>query len=192
MGENFRFGHRRSGDVGLLRRLGSELGFDVHGVPPVEMDGQAVSSSRIRDAVAAGQVDRASELLGRPFALSGEVVRGEGRGRGLGFPTANLSAENELIPTRGVYITRAHVLANSHSAVTNVGVRPTVGGSKQVTVETHLLEFDDDVYDERMTVEFLHRLRDEVRFDDVAQLADQIARDRAAAESFFINQRLGA
>jgi riboflavin kinase/FMN adenylyltransferase len=168
------------------------LGFEVHGVPPVELDGQAVSSTRVREAVTAGRVDRAAELLGRPFALSGEVLRGDGRGRDLGFPTANLSVENELIPARGVYITRAHVLASSYSSVTNVGVRPTIGGSKRVTVETHLLEFDDDVYDERMTVEFLHRLRDEVRFDDVAQLADQIARDRAATESFFINRRLGA
>ena len=128
-------------------------------------------------------------MLGRPYAVLGEVVRGDGRGRSLNCPTANLELENEILLKSGVYLTEAVVVATRFPSVTNVGIRPTFGGDT-VTVETHLLGFDDDLYRERRQVQFLERLRDEIRFDDVADLADQLARDRAAATSFFQNQPL--
>ena len=133
-----------------------------------------------------GDVELAVRLLDRPFALTGEVVHGDGRGRELEFPTANLDVENDLIPKSGVYVTETVVLATRHTSVSNVGVRPTFDG-KQLTVETHLLEFDGDLYGERAELRFLARLRDERRFSGPDELADQIARDRAAAESYFQN-----
>jgi riboflavin kinase/FMN adenylyltransferase len=122
--------------------------------------------------------------MGRPFALTGTVVRGEGRGATLEFPTANLDVDNERLPRRGVYVTETVALASRHPSITNIGVRPTFGGGSQ-TVETHLLEFDDDLYGERVEVRFLARLRDERRFAGKEELADQIARDRAAAVAYF-------
>lgn len=186
VGENFRFGHGRAGDLALLRGIGAASGFEVVGVPPVTLDSEVVSSSSIRRRVEDGDVERARRMLGRPFAVTGEVVRGEGRGRSLDFPTANLDVENEILPRRGVYVTQTVALALRLPSVTNVGVRPTFGGSG-MTVETHLIDFDDDLYGERMEVRFLARIRDEKRFETPSALADQIARDRAAAVAFFHN-----
>lgn len=186
VGDNFRFGHRRGGDVHLLEEIGGRLGFEVVGVPAVQIDGRAVSSSTIREAVSKGDVVLAHRMLGRPFAVCGEVVAGDGRGRALNFPTANLGTDNELFPRRGVYVTETVVLATRHASVTNVGVRPTFNGSSTV-VETHLLEFDADLYGETAEIRFLARLRDERRFGGPEELADQIARDRAAAASYFQN-----
>lgn len=187
VGAGFRFGRGRGGDLALLERVGRARGFDVAGVAHVTVDGETVSSSAIRAAVESGDVERAAAMLGRPFATEGEVIRGDGRGRKLSFPTANVAVENELIPRRGVYVTEAMVLAARYPSVTNVGTRPTFGGESLV-VETHLLDFDDDLYGERIEVRFLARLRDERRFAGMDELADQIARDRAAAAAFF--QRL--
>jgi riboflavin kinase/FMN adenylyltransferase len=186
VGENFRFGHRRTGDLGLLRVIGEHHGFDVVGVPPICIDGTTVSSSVIRRAVVAGDIERAGRLLGRCFALTGEVVRGEGRGSGLQFPTANLETENEIVPGNGVYVTETLALAGRYPSMTNVGVRPTFGG-KTVVVESHLLDFVGDLYGERLEVRFLARIRDEQEFPSAFELADQIARDRAAAEAYFHN-----
>jgi riboflavin kinase/FMN adenylyltransferase len=184
VGEGFRFGRDRSGDIDLLRRIGEEQGFEVHTVPPVVVDGRVVSSSAVREAITEGDVEQATRWLGRPFALTGEVVEGSGRGRELYFPTANLEVENELLPKPGVYVTRTEALAARYPSVTNVGVRPTFDETL-LSVETHLLDFDDDLYGERIEVGFLARIRDEMRFADASQLADQIARDRAAAMSYF-------
>jgi riboflavin kinase/FMN adenylyltransferase len=184
VGAGFRFGAGRDGDVALLRRLGERHGFAVDEVPPVERRGARVSSSRIREAVAAGDVALARELLGRPYAVEGTVVRGEGRGGRLEFPTANLEVDNELLPARGVYVTEADVLGASRPSVTNVGVRPTFDGSR-VVVESHLLDFTGDLYGERAEVRLLARLRDERRFASAAELAEQIGRDRAAAAAWF-------
>ncbi len=189
VGENFRFGHDRAGDVALLRRIGAETGFEVVGVRAVEVGGEIVSSSVIRRAVEEGDVERAQRMLGRPFALTGEVVRGEGRGRSLEFPTANLDVENELVPRRGVYVTEAVVLCARHASVTNVGFRPTFGGNDLI-VESHLIDFDEDLVGERMEIRFLARLRDEMRFSGPSELVDQIARDRAAAIAFFQGGRV--
>ena len=128
-------------------------------------------------------------MLGRPFELTGEVVRGDGRGRELGYPTANVTAENEIVPGRGVYLTETIALASRLPSITNVGNRPTFGGDA-LTVETHLLGFNDDLYDEQVDVHFLARMRDEVPFANTAALVEQLARDRAAAEAFFAEQRL--
>ncbi|HKQ59765.1 MAG TPA: bifunctional riboflavin kinase/FAD synthetase [Candidatus Polarisedimenticolaceae bacterium] len=189
VGEDFRFGRERQGDLELLRRLGGRRGFAAHVVPPVIVDGQPVSSSAIRAAALAGDVERARRLLGYPFTLAGEVVRGEGRGRTLQFPTANIAVENELVPRAGVYITETRVLAARWPSVTNVGFRPTFGGGR-FSVEAHLLDFDGDLYREQAELSFLARLRDERRFPSAHELADQIARDRSAAESYFSNVQL--
>jgi riboflavin kinase/FMN adenylyltransferase len=191
VGDNFRFGHQRSGDLDTLRRIGARLGFEVDGVPPVRVDGHVVSSSAIRKAVEDGRVEDAARLLGRPFSVIGEVVGGAGRGAEMQFPTANVAAENEMIPAVGVYVTETLALASRHSSVTNVGLRPTFGG-KDITVESHLLDFDGDLYTERVEVSFLARLRDEMRFASAIELGDQIARDRAAAEAYFANLQLGS
>lgn len=190
VGENFRFGHDRQGDLALLCQVGAEHGFEVHGVPPVRIGDEPVSSSAIRAAIELGDVERARRMLGRPYPVTGEVVRGEGRGRSLQCPTANVEVENELVPGRGVYVTETLALASRFPSVTNVGVRPTFGSSK-LTVETHLLDFDDELYHERVEVLFLARLRDEMRFAGASELADQLARDRAAAEAFFQHQQPG-
>jgi riboflavin kinase/FMN adenylyltransferase len=191
VGENFRFGRDRGGDVSLLHEIGEREGFEVHGVEPVVLDGEIVSSSAIRGAVESGDLERAARMLGRPFALSGEVVEGTGRGRELQCPTANLLVETELLPRSGVYVTETVALASRHPSVTNVGVRPTFSG-RELTVESHLLDFDDDLYTERVEVRFLARVRDEMRFESPMELADQIARDRAAALSYFQNVRIAS
>jgi len=189
VGENFRFGRGRSGNLDMLRSIGDKRGFEVHGVPTVEVDGRPVSSSAIRAALNEGDVEIARRMLGRPFELTGEVVRGDGRGRELGCPTANVEAENEIVPARGVYLTETIALASRLPSITNVGNRPTFGG-EALTVETHLLDFNDDLYDEQVDVHFLSRMRDEVPFENTAALVEQLARDRAAAEAFFAEQRL--
>jgi riboflavin kinase/FMN adenylyltransferase len=190
VGENFRFGNGRAGDLTLMREIGSHHGFEVHGVAPVVANGHVISSTAIRRALADGDVALTRRMLGRPYVVSGEVVRGDGRGRSLDCPTANVGLHNEVLPQPGVYVTETMVIAGRFPSVTNVGVRPTFGG-QSATVETHLLEFNDDLYHERIEVHFLERLRDEVEFDDAAMLADQMARDRAAAVAFFQNQPLG-
>jgi riboflavin kinase/FMN adenylyltransferase len=184
VGRHFRFGRNREGDLEVLERIGLAKGFHVRGVPQVVLDGETVSSSAIRRSLEQGDVERARRMLGRPFALSGEVKEGAGRGRLLEFPTANLAVENEMIPSRGVYITETSVLAARHPSITNVGVRPTFGEGA-LAVETHILDFEEDVYGERMEIGFLARLREEKRFDSPSELADQIARDRAAAFAYF-------
>jgi riboflavin kinase/FMN adenylyltransferase len=184
VGSTFRFGRARGGDIRLLQTIGAELGFTVVAVPPVSVEGETVSSSAIRAAIEAGDVARARAFLGRPFAVTGEVVRGEGRGRMLEFPTANVAVENETVPGRGVYVTETLAFASRFPSITNVGVRPTFGGNT-LAVESHLIDIDEDLYGERVEVRFLARLRDEATFAGPAELADQIARDQAAAISYF-------
>ncbi len=189
VGESFRFGRDRSGDVSVLSEIGTRRGFAVQGIPAVQVDGTTVSSTAIRRALLAGNVETARKMLGNPYSVAGEVVHGDGRGRSIQFPTANIELENELVPAAGVYITETSALASRFASVTNVGVRPTFGGDHLI-VETHLLDFDEDLYDERLKVRFLARLRKEAQFANVGELADQIARDCAAAQAFFDNQRL--
>jgi riboflavin kinase/FMN adenylyltransferase len=182
VGTNFRFGRGRSGDVALLKRLGSELGFDVVAVEPVFHEGAPISSTRIREALARGAVGGARELLGRPFFVDGDVVHGDGRGRTIGVPTANLALRNETLPRPGVYAATCRILPSGgpRAAVVNLGRRPTFGGG-ETTLEAHLLDFDRDLYGASLRVEFRERLRDEQRFDGPEALVRQIREDVEAA-----------
>jgi riboflavin kinase/FMN adenylyltransferase len=186
VGENFRFGHRQSGDVKLLRELGERLGFEVEIVPPVVYRGEIVSSTIIRREIAEGDVSHAGRLLGRPFVLTGEVVSGTGTGSKFTFPTLNLAPEQELLPARGVYITRTCFPGDSrsHRSVTNIGMRPTFNGNA-LTVETHLLDFSGEIPAKRMEVRFWKRLRPEKKFSGPEELRAQIARDIDRANRFF-------
>jgi riboflavin kinase/FMN adenylyltransferase len=191
VGENFRFGHRQAGDVKLLRELGMRYGFDVVVViPPVIYRGEIVSSTAIRKAISTGGVTHAARLLGRPFVLTGEVVSGTGTGRRFTFPTLNLAPEQELLPARGVYITRTRLdgETKSHRSVTNVGMRPTFNGSA-LTVETHLLDYSGEVPGKRIEVRFWKRLREEKKFSGPEDLRAQIAKDIASAGRFFSRLR---
>ena len=186
VGENFRFGHRQAGNVKLLRELGERLGFEVVIVPPVVFRGEIVSSTIIRREIAEGDVSHAGRLLGRPFVLTGAVVSGTGTGSKFTFPTLNLAAEQELLPARGVYITRTCFPGDSQSrrSVTNVGMRPTFNGNA-LAVETHLLDFSGEIPAKRMEVRFWKRLRQEKKFSGPEELRRQIARDIDSANRFF-------
>jgi riboflavin kinase/FMN adenylyltransferase len=184
VGRGFRFGHARAGDAALLERLGTALGFRVRALPPVEHAGEPISSSRVRRAIAKGEVAEAAALLGRWFFVDGTVARGEGRGRTIGVPTANLDVVNEAWPARGVYAGWARLAgppdAPRWPAVINIGQRPTFAG-RHVTVEAHLLDRDQDLYGRHLRLEFVARLREERAFDGPAALVAQIHRDIEAA-----------
>jgi riboflavin kinase/FMN adenylyltransferase len=184
VGANFLFGRDRSGTFTLLRAIGQDRGFKVDKIEPVFYKDFVVSSTRIRHLVAEGRVDEAGALLGHHYAIDGEVVRGDGRGRELGFPTANLVSANELLPAYGIYASIATLNGLSHSAVTSVGVRPTIGDGR-LTVETHLLDGAHDLYGARMRLSFVRWLREEMKFDGLGPLRDQIARDAADARELF-------
>jgi riboflavin kinase/FMN adenylyltransferase len=190
VGDNFRFGHKQAGDVKFLREFGMRCGFEVVMHEPVALDGEIVSSTLIRKQISEGDVTHAARLLGRPFVLTGEVVRGTGTGRKFLFPTMNLKPEQELLPGRGVYITRTVLEGepSSHRSVTNIGVRPTVNGSG-LTVETHLLDYSGNFTPGRIEIRFWKRLRDEKKFSGVDELREQIARDIAKANRFFARLR---
>jgi len=171
VGENFRFGKQARGDEELLR---SRKEFETRVVPLVEVGGETVSSSQIRALVSAGDVRRAADFLGGPFLLEGEVVRGDGRGRELGFPTANIVPDDRLVsPGHGVYAAWAH----GHPAAVNVGVRPTFDTGRGLLVEAYLLDFDHDLYGQTLRIAFMERLRGERRFDSVDALVAQMHRD---------------
>jgi riboflavin kinase/FMN adenylyltransferase len=184
VGEGFQFGHHRSGNVDLLRHLGSELGFNVHVAPAVALGGEVVSSSRIRQCLRAGQLEHVGELLGRPYALAGTVRQGDQLGRELGFPTANLDVTGLELPPHGVYAARVRRVARGgeHPAVLNLGVRPTLARREgELRFEVHLLDFDADLYGEELEVTFVQHLRAERHFAGLQQLREQIIADVASA-----------
>ena len=186
VGQNFRFGHRAQGDADLLQQLGAEHGFGVRVLPPVFHGDQVISSSLIRNLVEDGAVETALELLGRPFHLRGQVVLGQRRGRTIGFPTVNLAPGTLLRPAVGVYATRVERSNGEvHRAVTNVGVCPTFGPGAPVTVESHILDFDQEIYGEEVGVAFIHRLRGEIRFPSAEALMAQIRQDIEQARTRF-------
>jgi len=188
VGANFRFGRHRSGDVALLGELGRKLGFVVKGLSPVLHEGTAVSSTRIREALARGEVENARGMLGRPFFVEGRVVQGDGRGRSLGIPTANLSPSNETLPRNGVYAGRCSLPeagGPALAAVVNIGRKPTFGGT-ETTLEAHLLDFEGDLYGQRLRVAFEGRLREERRFSTPEDLVAQIRRDTAHARRLLL------
>lgn len=179
VGGNFRFGHRRAGGLETLAALGSTYGFEVHHTEPIYFRGRRVSSTRVRNLIKEGRVSLAKRLLGRPYEVRGNVVRGARKGEGLGFPTANLKTENELLPATGVYVTRVHTGEYTYLGATNVGFRPTVHGyvASEPTIETHLFDFSGNLYGQEMTVEFCFRLRDEKKFDGLESLIRQVQVD---------------
>lgn len=175
-GPNFYFGHNREGDVTLLGELAREAGLTLDVVPPVEVDGELVSSSRIRALIAAGDVAKAGALLSAPYRIRGMVSHGAGRGGKLGFPTANLAGVDTLLPQQGVYAGRAIVQSMVYPAAINLGPNPTFGEAA-VKVEVHLLDFRDSLYGQPIEVEFLHRLRDITSFDGPEALINQLESD---------------
>lgn len=185
VGQDFALGRGREGTVPRLAELGETHGFEVLGVPLMAEGARAVSSTRVREALAAGDMAEVTALLGRPFSLRGPVLHGDARGREIGFPTVNLGVSpDRALPPNGVYATRAEVRGRSYLGCTNVGVRPTFdGGARQV--ETHILDFEGEIYEEQVAVQFHERLRDEQRFDGVEALRAQIARDVARTREVF-------
>ncbi|HEV2385992.1 MAG TPA: bifunctional riboflavin kinase/FAD synthetase [Candidatus Acidoferrales bacterium] len=184
VGANFRFGHRQAGDAGLLAALGAQLGFTVELVPAVCLRGDRISSTLVRQAIAAGRVARAGRMLGRPFALAGEIRPGTGQGRRLVVPTLNLATAQELMPARGVYATEALVGGRLYRAATNVGFRPTFNGHS-LTVESHLLDFAEERDSGPLELRFWKRLRDERKFSSPAELRAQVMADIGRAARFF-------
>jgi riboflavin kinase / FMN adenylyltransferase len=186
VGAEFAFGYRRSGNVDLLRRLGSELHFEVHGLAAVSLDGKVVSSTRIREAIRTGHFKAAGQLLGRAYALAGRVVRGDRLGHQLGFPTANLDVAGLVLPPTGVYTARVGVRGTIHRAVVNIGYRPTLRRTDpQLRVEAHLLDFQGEICGETMEISFIDHLRDEMKFASLEDLKVQIVRDVDAAKTRF-------
>jgi riboflavin kinase / FMN adenylyltransferase len=184
VGDNFLFGRDRSGTFTLLRALGEDRGFRVEAIEPVRYKDFVVSSSRIRRLVAEGRVDEAGALLGHHYFVDGTVVRGDGRGRELGFPTANLETENDLLPVHGIYATMAIVSDVAHRAVSSLGVRPTIGDD-QYTIETFILDGHHELYGCRLRLAFVKWLRPELKFDGLGSLREQIERDAADAARLF-------
>jgi len=186
VGADFVFGHKRSGNVPLLRQLGGELHFQVHGLAAVALDGQTVSSTRIREAIRAGDFDAASQMLGRAYSIAGKVIHGDQLGHKLGFPTANLDTLGMLLPPNGVYAAHARLGSQTHRAVLNLGVRPTIQNPTPTPrVEVHLLDFNGDLYGQEMEITFATRLRAEQKFPSVDALRTQIQKDADAARAAF-------
>ena len=186
VGTEFTFGNKRSGNVELLRSLGAQLNFAVHGVSAVSLDGQAVSSTRIRQAIKAGDLDSASQMLGRTYSLSGAVVKGDAVGHQLGFPTANIEASGLVLPPDGVYAAHVELQGCTYRAVLNLGYRPTLQSPAPVhRVEAHLLDFSGDLYGKNLEITFVEKLRDEKKFGSLQELQDQIVKDVAHARELF-------
>jgi riboflavin kinase/FMN adenylyltransferase len=184
VGANFLFGRDRSGTFTLLKALGQDRGFKVDKIEPVFYKDFVVSSTRIRHLIAEGRVDEAAALLGHHYAIDGEVVHGDGRGRELGFPTANLVTGNDLLPAYGIYASIAIVDGVCHPSVASVGVRPTIGDGR-LTIEAHLLDGTRDLYGARMRLAFVKWLREELKFEGLDPLREQIGRDAAQARQLF-------
>lgn len=191
VGATFRFGHRQAGDAALFMRLAAEHGIAARTVPPVVIRGETVASTLVRRLVAEGEVTRVARLLGRPYALTGEIQRGAGRGAKLSFPTLNMIPEQECLPARGVYVAEAVLKGRAYPAAVNIGVRPTFDG-RQLVVEAHLLRFRRRVRRGRLEIRLLRRLRPEKRFLSPEVLRAQIQRDVARTRRHFARRRLAA
>jgi riboflavin kinase/FMN adenylyltransferase len=184
VGEDWRFGKGREGDVTFLRRIGERLGFQVIALPPVMHQGERISSTRIRQSIRDGAMTNAAEMLGRPYGIEGLVVKGQQLGRTLGFPTANIALGEEQLPPDGVWAVRGHGDGHAWQGVANLGNRPTVDGLSRV-FEVHLFDHDSDLYGEMLEVEFVKHLRPEQKFPSLDALREQIAKDVTAAREVF-------
>lgn len=185
VGANFLFGHDRTGNFTTLRTLGQRYGFRADKIDPVRYKEFVVSSTRIRRLVSEGRMDEAGALLGHHYSIDGVVVEGRRRGREIGFPTANLRTDNELVPPDGVYATTLTVGRDVRASITNIGVRPTFGDTMETTIETHMLGHQQDLYGQRVRLGFVQRLRDERRFGDIDALRAQIEADTRRATRLF-------
>ena len=190
VGSRFGFGRNREGNLDLLEEMGESLGFRVDGIEEVAADGNTISSTRIRNAIREGDVEEAASMLGRTFAIVGEVIRGEGRGKQHGWPTINIEVEHQLMPAEGVYASQVWLpaLNKTLEGVTNIGCRPTFPGGRDVVVETHLFDFESDIYGEKVELGFVARLRGEQRFDSVEDLIRQIGEDATLAREYLQRQ----
>ena len=185
LGRGFAFGRDRKGNIDLLNNISGQLGFLAAEVPEVQLRGHRISSSRIREFLKQGRVNLVRSMLGRPYGVEGRVVRGNERGRILGFPTANLAPQNRVIPKNGVYVTATLIEGTWRRSITNVGTRPTFETTEEPSVETFVMNWSGDLYGDVVRVRFLHRLRDERKFDSVESLKSQIAFDLRRAERYF-------
>jgi len=177
IGPDFALGRRGEGNIPTLKKLGEELGFSVSVIPPVKMNGEIISSTVIRKAMADGDMEKVHKMMGRPFSLHGKVIHGKGRGASLGFPTVNLDVmKGQALPPDGVYATLAHTDDKTFPSVTNVGKNPTFGEAER-TVEAFLLDFHEDLYQHEVKIEFIHKLRNEIKFADSDELIKQIYQD---------------
>jgi riboflavin kinase/FMN adenylyltransferase len=192
VGYDYSFGHQREGNVDFLQKMGDKWGFRVHVMGPIHVEEAPVSSTLIRGLVQNGRLSEAKTQLGRDYQISGTVVKGQNRGgRLLGIPTANLNLIDELIPRRGVYAVTVIVDDRAYNGVTNIGYNPTFGDTG-LTVETHLLDFAEDILGKTIKVNFIQRLRDEVSFDSIQDLSDQIGRDiQQARELLEVHETAG-
>ena len=189
VGDDFRFGARRAGDFVMLKQAAPRSGFEVAALASVTLDGERVSSTAVRKALAGGDLGRAERLLGRAYSISGRVTRGDGLGRKLGFPTANVQMKHNRPPLTGIFAVRLHGAAREPlRGVASLGVRPTVKQGGAPVLEVHVLDFDGDLYRRHVRVEFLHKFRDEEKYADLATLTRQIARDAENARVFFDRQ----
>jgi riboflavin kinase/FMN adenylyltransferase len=187
LGRGFFFGNNREGNIELLRRVSGQLGFVANEVPEVRLRGKRIGSTVIRQLLADGQVNLARRMLGRPYGIEGPVARGDARGVGLGFPTANVQPHNRVIPRRGVYVTATLIQGQWRRSVTNIGVRPTFGDALEPSVETHVIDWTGDLYGDVLRVRFLHGLRDEKKFGSIDELKTQIELDVQRAQRYFEN-----
>jgi len=185
VGNNFTFGHKRSGNVELLRKIGAEIGFQVHGLAAVSLAGQVVSSTRIRERIASGDLDAASQMLGRTYSISAKVLEGDKLGRKLGAPTANLDIRGLITPPNGVYAVQASTNGEIFPAVANLGTRPTLDKGEELRLEVHLLDTNRDLYGQTIEICFIDFLRSEQRFASLDELKAQIGRDIDAARKSF-------
>jgi riboflavin kinase/FMN adenylyltransferase len=185
LGRGFFFGHNREGNIEVLQRVSSALGFLADEVPEVRLRGRRIGSTRIRELLADGRVNLARRMLGRPYGVEGPVVPGAERGATLGFPTANIHPHNRVIPRRGVYVTATLIDEQWRRSVTNIGTRPTFDDGRGASVETHIMNWTGDLYDDVVRVRFLHRLRDEKKFASIDELKKQIESDVTRAQGFF-------
>ena len=186
VGNDFMFGHNRDGNFQLLQKLSQELNFLTYGLEPVKINGQIVSSTRIRSALINGKIDDAKQMLGRKFSIEGPVVKGDGKGREIGFPTANIDTKNLILPPNGVYASYTKFNGKTHKSLLNIGVRPTIiKPNPSIQVEAHILKFNENIYDQVIDIELIEKLRNEMKFESIEELKKQISCDIENAKSFF-------
>lgn len=188
LGEGFAFGKGRGGNIDLLRKMSGELGFTADEVEEVRLRGTRISSSAIRRLLADGRVNIARSMLGRPYGVEGVIIRGNRRGHTIGFPTANLKPRNRVIPRFGVYATATLIDGHWRKSITNIGVRPTFESDSESSIETYIFDFDGDLYGDVLRVRFLHRIRDERKFNGIDELKAQIEKDTVRARNYFHHQ----